>query len=370
VIVGGGAAGLAVAAALRREGISAPVLEAGDEVGSAWRARYERLHLHTPRLLSGLPGYRIPRRYGRWLPRDAVVDYLQAYSQRLELDVQVGSRVERIDPGDGDWLVRLPDEVLQAQHVVLATGYSNVPYLPPWPGADAYRGELLHSSAYRNARPFMGRDVLVVGSGNSGAEIAADLADAGAGRVRISVRTPPHITKRAPLGIPAQLIGIALMHLPLRLGASIQRTSRRLTIPDLSARGLPVPAESLGAQFARTGTIPILDVGFVEAVQSGRLEVVAAVEEFDGSEILLADGSRIQVEVVIAATGFRPGLEPLVQHLGVLDEHGLPRDDEPVPGLHFIGYRVTLGGMLRVIGIASRPLAHRIAAELASNRAA
>jgi putative flavoprotein involved in K+ transport len=371
VVVGGGAAGLAVAAALAREGVSALVLEAEPELGAAWRARYDRLHLHTPRRLSGLPGYPIPRRHGRWLPRDAVVEYLQDYAARQQLDVRLGSRAERIEPDAAKgWIVRTATNAFRARHVVLATGYSNVPHLPQWPGIEGYSEELLHSSRYANPEPFRARDVLVVGSGNSGAEIAADLAGGGAGRTRIAVRTPPHITKRAPLGIPAQLIGLALMRLPRNLGAAIQRTARRLTIPDLSDRGLPVPAESLGAQFARTGTIPILDVGFVDAVRDGRLEVVAAVAGFDGDDVLLADGSRIRPEVVIAATGFRPGLEQLVGHLGVLDPRGLPRDDEPAPGLHFIGYRVTLGGMLRMIGRASQPLARQIAAELAARRAA
>jgi putative flavoprotein involved in K+ transport len=161
-----------------------------------------------------------------------------------------------------------------------------------------------------------------------------------------------------------------LMHLPRSVGARIQRTARKLTIPDLSARGLPLPLESLGEQFVRSGTIPILDVGFVDAVKTGRLEVVAAVESFAAGEVVLADGNRIKPEVVIAATGFRPGLELLVGHLGVVDERGLPRDDNPLPGLHFIGYRVTLGGMLRVIGLLSQPLAKRIARELGQSRKA
>jgi putative flavoprotein involved in K+ transport len=370
VVIGGGAAGLAVAAMLRRERVQAVVLEAGTEVGAAWRARYDRLHLHTPRLLSGLPGHRIPRSHGRWLARDSVVDYLHDYARRHELEIRLGTRAQRIDPDGQGWSVQTSTGGFMAAHVVLATGYSNVPLLPAWGGLDGYRGELLHSSAYRNPQPFQGRDVLVVGSGNSGAEIAVDLVEGGAARVWIGIRTPPQITKRAPLGIPAQLIGIALMHLPRSVGARIQRTARKLTIPDLSARGLPLPVESLGEQFARSGTIPILDVGFVDAVRTGRLEVVAAVGSFEGADVVLADGSRIQPDVVIAATGFRPGLESLVGHLGVLDERGLPRTDNPLPGLHFIGFRVTLGGMLRVIGLLSQPLAKRIARELGETREA
>jgi putative flavoprotein involved in K+ transport len=180
--------------------------------------------------------------------------------------------------------------------------------------------------------------------------------------VRIAVRTPPQIAKRAALGIPTHLVGIALGKLPPSLGGRITMTLRRLTIPDLEPYGLPRPTETLAEQFGRTGTIPILDVGFVAAVRDGAVEVVRAVEGFAGDDVLLADGSRIQPEVVIAATGFRPGIEPLVYHLGVLDEHGLPRADEPKPGLHLFGYAATLGGTIRLLAQEAPRLADRVAA--------
>jgi putative flavoprotein involved in K+ transport len=360
-IVGGGAAGLATAAMLRREGVASVVLEAGDELGAAWRGRYDRLRLHTPRLLSCLPDHRIPRRHGRWVARDGVVDYLQEYAQVNELDVRLRTLVERIDSEGGSWLVSANGESLRAGRVVVATGFSRVPSLPDWPGVEGYGCELAHSAAYRNAEPYRGRDVLVVGTGNSGAEIAVDLAEGGAGRVAVAVRTPPHITRRDSLGIPAQALGITLGHLPPSLAGALAAGLRRVTIPDLEPYGLPRPTERLGAQFVRTGTIPILDVGFVDAVRSGRIAIVAAVSGFDGNDVLLVDGSRLRVDAVLAATGFSPGLEPLVGHLDVLDDRGLPRTDEPQAGLHFIGFRPTLGGMLRRVSIDSQALARRIA---------
>ena len=360
-IVGGGAAGVATAAMLRREGAPSVVLEAGDELGAAWRERYDRLHLHTPRLLSCLPGHRIPRRHGRWVARDGVVDYLQEYARVHELDVRLRTRVKRIDGEDGSWTLTANGESMGAEHVVVATGFSRVPRVPDWPGLESYGGELSHSAAYRNAEPFRGRDVLVVGTGNSGAEIAVDLAEGGAGRVALAVRTPPHITRRDSLGIPAQALGITLGHLPPNLAGALAAGLRRVTIPDLEPYGLPRPTERIGAQFIRTGTIPILDVGFVDAVRSGRIAIVAAVSGFDGGDVLLIDGSRARVDAVLAATGFSPGLEPLVGHLGVLDDRGLPQTDEPRAGLHFIGFRPTLGGMLRRVKLDSQALARRIA---------
>ena len=362
VVVGGGPAGLAAAAEARRRGLDVLLVEAGPALAHGWRLRYDRLHLHTPRFLSGLPGYPIPRRYGRWLSRDQLVEYLQEYARRLSLDVRCDTRVERVEHEDGAWVLETNGPPLRARQVVLATGFLTVPRLPEWPGRDGFRGELVHSGDYRTAEPYRGRDVLVVGSGNSGAEIAYDLATGGAARVRIAIRTPPQIAKRQALGIPTHVVGIALGKLPPRLGGRITSTLRRLTIPDLSHRGLPRPTETLGAQFARTGTIPILDVGFVAAVRDGRIEVVRAVEGFDGEDVLLAGGTRIRPEVVIAATGFRPGIEPLVGHLDALDEQGLPRSDEPRPGLHLFGYSATLGGTIRLLAQEAPRLAERLEA--------
>jgi putative flavoprotein involved in K+ transport len=366
VIVGAGSAGLATAALLKERGLSPVVLEAGPEPGAAWRDRYDRLRLHTPRLLSGLPGLRIPRRYGRWVARDDLIEYLHAYVDAHALDVRTGTTVERIDPGeDGSWLLRTPGGTIAAGSVVVATGYNGAPFVPEWPGRDAFPGELLHSSQYRNPEPFRNRDVLVVGAGNSGAEIAHDVADGGARSSRLSVRTPPQIVRRATAGVPAQLIGMAIKRMPPHWVDPISKTQRKLSIPDLAAQGLPRPEQGIRSAFVATGTTPILDVGIVDAVRRGRVQVVAAVEGFDGGDVVLADGSRIAPDAVIAATGFRAGLDGLVGHLGVLGPHGRPLEtDGPaaLPGLWFVGFVPTLGGQLREGSIAAGKVAAAVAA--------
>ena len=364
VIVGAGSAGLATAALLRREGLDPLVLEAGPEPGAAWRERYDRLRLHTPRLLSGLPGLRIPRRYGRWVRRDDLLAYFKQYAEAQGVEVRTGVRVERIDAG---WDLETSAGPLRAAAVIVATGYNGAPFIPDWPGRDAFTGELIHSSQYRNPAPYRGRDVLVVGAGNSGAEIATDVADGGASSSLLSVRMPPQIVRRATAGIPAQLIGIAIRHLPPDWVDPISIAQRRLSIPDLTAHGLPRPPHGIRTSFITTGTTPILDVGIVAAVRRGRVQIVAAVERLEADAVVLADGSRVSPDAVIAATGFRAGLEPLVGHLGVLGPRGLPTktDGEPVvPGLWFVGFTPTLGGQLREGSIAARRVAAAVAASL------
>jgi putative flavoprotein involved in K+ transport len=365
VIIGAGSAGLATAALLREHGIQSLVLEAGPGPGAAWRTRYDRLRLHTPRLLSGLPGLRIPRRYGRWVARDDLLEYFHAYAAHHRLDVRANTRVEQIMPDGAAWRLDTANGPLTARNVVVATGYNGAPFIPDWPGRESFTGTLIHSAQYANPSSFRGRDVLVVGTGNSGAEIAHDLIDGGAARSRISVRTPPQIVRRATAGIPAQLIGMAIKHLPPHWVDPISITQRKLSIPDLSAQGLPRPEVGVRTAFIATGTTPILDVGIVDAVKRGRVEVVAAVEALDGADVILADGSRIQPDAVIVATGFRAGLDELVGHLGVLGPRGLPieKDGPPaLPGLWFVGFTPTLGGQLREGSIAARKVAEQIAA--------
>jgi putative flavoprotein involved in K+ transport len=364
VVVGAGSAGLATAALLRRAGHEPLVLEAGPEPGAAWGDRYDRLRLHTPRLLSGLPGRRIPRRYGRWVARDDLRRYLRDYAESEGLEVRTNARVERIDPG---WRLESAAGPIEVETVVVATGYNGSPFVPDWPGRESFAGELLHSSEYRNPARYAGRDVLVVGAGNSGAEIAVDVAEGGAARSRLSVRTPPQIVRRATAGVPAQLIGMAVRRLPEVWVDPVSMALRRVSIPDLAPLGMPRPAVGVRTSFLATGTTPILDVGIVDAVRRGRVEVVAAVEAFDGADVVLADGSRVAPDAVIAATGFRAGLEPLVGHLGVLGTRGLPvrTDGEPaLPGLWFVGFVPTLGGQLRDGSIAARRVAAAVAASL------
>ena len=272
LVIGAGPAGLAVAASLGRRGIRAVVLERADDVGASWRRHYERLHLHTTRRWSGLPGYPIPRRFGRWVARADVVDYLEQYAAHHGIEVRTGVAVTRIArAGDGEWVVEAASgESFTAPTVVVATGYNHTPVPPRWPGVERFPGELVHASSYRNAAPYRGKDVLVVGAGNTGAEIAVDLTEGGASRVRLAIRTVPHIVKRSNLGWPAQGTGILVRHLPVPVVDRIASVTARLEVPDLSAYGLPRPTTGLYSRVME-GSVPLQDVGLIAGVQAGRI---------------------------------------------------------------------------------------------------
>ena len=366
-VIGAGPGGLAVAHALRERGVRAVVLEKSDRVAASWRGHYDRLRLHTTRRLSALPGLRIPRRFGRWVARDDVVRYLEKYAEHHELEIVTGVTVHRIErTGDGTgWLLRASGgRELTGAAVVVATGYNHTPRIPDWPGRETYEGEFLHAGAYRNAKPYAGRNVLVVGVGNTGAEIAVNLVEGGAARVRLAVRTVPHIVRRSTLGWPAQYSAVLVRRLPVRLVDLLARQQARL-LPDLSARGLPRPDTGLYSR-VRQGAIPVQDVGLVDAVRRGKVEVVAAVEAFEDGKVVLADGTRIAPDAVIAATGYTRGLEGLVGHLGVLDERGRPvvrggRTPARAPGLYFTGFTNPISGMLRELARDAGRIAKAVA---------
>lgn len=368
-VIGGGPGGLAVAASLRARGVRAVVLEKSDRVGASWRGHYDRLHLHTTRRWSALPGLRMPRRFGRWVGRDDVVRYLEKYTEHHGLEVVTGVEVTRIDrapDGSGDWqLTATGGRVLRGRAVVVATGFNHTPRIPDWPGRDTFTGELLHAARYRAPAPYADRDVLVVGIGNTGAEIAADLAEGGASQVRIAVRTVPHIVRRSTAGWPAQATGILVRRLPVRLVDRAGAVMCRIAVPDLAAQGLPRPDTGLYSR-VRQGAIPVQDVGLIDAVRTGAVTPVAAVASFDKDTVVLADGTRLTPDAVIAATGYDRALEPLLGHLDVLDGRGRPvahggRSPKGAPGLYFTGFTNPISGMLREMALDAERIAKRVA---------
>ena len=367
LVVGAGPAGLGTAAELQRRGIPVTVLERADVLAAPWRNRHDRLRLNTSRPFSQLPRLRLPRSAGMFPRRDHMVPYLEAYAAHYGLDVRLGTPVLRIDPVGPDddgfqphpgWTVRAPGGELVASDVVVATGLLQVPFIPDWPGRSLFPGDLVHAAAYRNPAGFQGRDVLVVGAGCSGMEIAAELADGGARRVRLAVRTPPNILLRSIGGLPGDPAAMLLLRVPPRVADAQMALLRRLAVGDLTGHGLPAPAEGPFQRLARTGEAPaVVDRDVLTAIRAGRLEVVAGVTALDERGARLADGNRADVDTVIAATGYRTGLAPLVGHLGVLDDRGRPfgaAAGQTPAGLWFIGFRAGPGQIGAVGGQARR----------------
>jgi putative flavoprotein involved in K+ transport len=367
-IVGGGASGLSAAAALKRRGLNAIVFDKDDRIGGTWSRRYERLCLHTVRRFSGLAHYPLPRAYPRYVPKNLYAEYLQHYARHFELDVRLSQPVRKVRQLDDSmlWEVVTNGATWQSGVVIVATGHYNERLLPGWPGAEDYGGRLLHSAEYNSGATFAGQRALVIGIGNSGAEIATDLAEQGASSVAISVRTSPPIMPRDLFGVvPVQLFGIALTPVPVprlldRAGAVV----RRIGTGDLGRFGLGEAA--WGPFTARRPAV--IDVGFLDNLKQGRIQVRPDVSRFTKSGVVFADGVEDDFEVVIAATGFDTGLERLLDIPGAVGEDSAPRfrsgRPTPFPGLYFIGFDETVRGHLFEARRESKRLARSVAGYL------
>lgn len=359
VIIGGGASGLTCAAMLHRRGINSMILERSDSVASSWRTRPDNLRLTGGRRASTLPLSKFPHTTGTFPTRLELIDYLEQYAETQKLNVHTEVEARRIDREDGKWRIDTSSGPLGARNVVVATGLFAVPHVPDWPGSELAAAGLIHSSSYRNPTPFIGRDVLIIGAGTTAMEIAGELDAAGAQSIRMAVRTPPNIVPRIIGALP----GVKLMlRLPARIGDAQMRMIRRISIGDLTEFGLPIPPDGPFKLLKQRHTDPgIIDTATLRAIRSRRIAIVPTVEALDDGGAFLADGSYIKVDNIIAATGFRPGLESLVGHLGVLNERGDPSVDvhRKYPGLYFSGFE-SVPGQLAFCGSSARRITKAI----------
>lgn len=365
-IIGAGPSGLATAAELGRRGVRATILESSAHLAAGWRYQYDHLRLHTARELSNLPGMPIPRSYGRWVARDDMVRYLEEYAYRNELDIRLNTPVEHVrrsGRGGSDWQLDTPERILTASAVVIATGRNHTPHLPDWPGAETFPGSLVHSARYQNPAPYEGRSVLVVGAGNSGAEIAVALAHHGASRVWWSVRTPPNIIP--PAADRWQRMGILVDKLPTPAADLLTTTFERACLPDLTDHGLPRASEGLYTRARRDELNPVHDRGLVEAIRRNEVQPVTSVASIDGPRVRLTDRSRIRPDSIITATGYDTDLEKLLGPAPLLDPRGLPtvrgsRNSPDAPNLYFVGFTNHPSGHLRYAGLEARAVARTV----------
>jgi indole-3-pyruvate monooxygenase len=362
VVVGAGPAGLASAASLKERGVDAVVLEAGPALAASWHNHYRRLHLHTDKRHSGLPGLPFPAEVPRYPSREQVVAYLEQYARHFAIAPRTGEPVQRIAVA-GATDDRLVVDSARARYrtpvVVVATGTNRVANPDRLPEQDRFRGEILHSGRYLDGAPFAGRRVLVVGAGNTGAEIALDLVEHGA-MPTLAVRTPVNVVPRDFLGMPMQVTSIRMRRFPVALVDRIGRIVSRLVFGNLARHGLLRPALGPLSSIKVRGRIPLIDVGTVAAIKRGAITVKPALARFTESGAVFADGSELPFDAVVLATGYRPGLADIVAVPGALDDDGYPRDWKgggAHPGLYFVGYEDVSTGLLREIALQAQAVA-------------
>ncbi|SFL92851.1 ArsO family NAD(P)H-dependent flavin-containing monooxygenase [Streptomyces pini] len=341
VVVGGGQAGLAVGYHLRRQGLDFTVLDAQEAPGGAWRHTWDSLRLFSPAAYSSLPGWPMPAQPGEAYPEAAhVVGYLADYEKRYSLPVLRGVRVRtvrrdgaflRAETGEGAW---------RARAVVSATGTWWRPFLPAVPGHEAFRGRQSHTTGYRNPGQFAGRRVIVVGGGNSGAQIAADLALAGVDLTWVTARPPSFLAD--------DIDGRALFD---------AATARRRALDE--GRADTGGVASLGDIVA----VPPVR----EARDAGLLKASPMFARLTADGVAWADGTTAGADAVVWCTGFRPALSHL-SPLALRGTRGRIATDgtraTAEPRLHLLGYGDWTGpasATLIGVGRPAREAARQIA---------
>lgn len=368
VVIGAGPAGLATAVSLAQRGMQARVIDAAADVGASWRAHYDRLHLHTQKGWSAMPGMRFPPATPRYPSRRQMVDYLEAYARRFRIEPDFGQQVLEITAADRGWAaLTASGRAYRAEHLVLATGANRCPRMPALQGQDRFSGIVMHSRAYRNAAPFSGQRVLVVGFGNTGAEIALDLALAGVS-VALSVRSPQNVVYRDVLGVPVHLVALLLSRLPAPWADTVSSLLRDLTVGSLQPWGIQTPALSPMRQVRDSGRAPLIDAGTVACIRRGQIAVHPGIARFLEHGLTFADGVEAAFDAVIFATGYQPQLETLFPgQPPALDRDGLPVQDIGAgvhAGLYFVGFDTrSPEGMLRRIALQAQRAAGVIHAQ-------
>ena len=344
VVIGGGQAGLAIGYFLAKQRRDFVILDTHERIGDAWRLRWDSLRLFTPAKYDGLPGMAFPGDRLGFPTKDEVADYLEAYAARFQLPVQTGVRVDRVRLEDGCFIATADGHRWESNNVVLTTGGQHTPRVPEFAARLAPDIVHVHSSGYRNPAQLPAGPTLVVGVGNSGAEIAREL-----------IQTHP-----------TSLAGTAAGELPIRHG----RTAARFALPVVRFLGLhvlnlrtPLGRQALATLGAHAD--PLIRTKVRDLADAGVCLVPRVTGVRDGRPVL-ADGRVCEVSSLIWCTGYRNEFDWV--EVPAFDEEGRPRHDRgvvrSVPGLYVLGQELlfaavsaTLPGIGRDAAYLARQLA-------------
>ncbi|TWH25024.1 flavin-containing monooxygenase [Rhodococcus rhodochrous] len=337
VVIGAGHSGLGLAAHLKTLGVRALVVDRNARIGDNWRSRYDSLVLHDPVWANHLPFLPFPPTWPVFTPKGRMGDWLELYARALELNVRTGTTVtsSTYDVSTGTWELELDScgqvHTVRPRHVVLATGLSGTePRVPEFEGTDLFRGEILHSGRYRTEPARAGTSVVVIGTGNSGHDIAQDLYLSGAnvtlvqrgptyvvgGTTVVDVMLEPAYGEDSPPTEISDLVGASFPRFDrsacegLRAAVALMAERDRPLLDGLTTRGFRhnLGDDDMGAMnlfLTRNGGYYI-DVGASRLIADGEIELVAGtIERFTPDALRMSDGRRIPADTVVLATGFR-----------------------------------------------------------------
>lgn len=305
VVIGAGQSGLAAADVLTERSVPTLVLEAGDRPAGCWPSYYDSLRLFSPAAFSSMPGMPFPGDPDRYPHRDEVADYLERYAAEIPVEIQTNTRVTTVRQEDREFVIATADgRQLRAAGIVAASGSFSNPYRPRFRGQDSFTGELVHVADYRNPAPYAGTRVVVVGAGDSAAQVANELA---------------------PVADVTVVVRHSLRFIPQRIGG-------RDVHYWLGQTGFDsLPAAWLAKISA--GSLITDSVGFQQTLNDGLLDVRPMFIALEGDEVVWSEDDLERVDAIILATGYRPSLDYL-RELGAIDPFGVPLHSGGVSTTH------------------------------------
>ncbi len=369
IVIGAGLSGLAAASELCARNIPVTILEASNRVADPWRTRHPKLRLNVHRHFIRLPGNQGIGGTDTFLRRDSVVDYLTEYAGELGTDIHFETNVISVRREGDVWHLGTNKGDYSCEHLIVATGRERLPDMPAWPGMDDFGGKVIHAADFADPSDYDGKNVLVIGAGNSGTDVLNHLSRSNPAQVWVSVRHGPAILPSRIFGFPLHRLANLFAQFPRWSLDPIFAVMQRLFFGDLRRHGLRRHATGGGSRMLKDGVTIALDNGFVAALKAGRFEAVSETVGFSSFAVELACGREVNPDVVICATGYRAGLVDLFGHLGALDSKGYPlcpmgQQDPKNSGLWFTGYGILFLGFFHAAGISANRIATRIAAQM------
>ncbi|KAL0889111.1 hypothetical protein Bca101_013094 [Brassica carinata] len=341
VIIGAGPSGLATAACLRDEGVPFVVLERAECIASLWQKRtYDRLKLHLPKKVCQLPKMPFPEDYPEYPTKRQFIDYLESYATRFNINPQFNECVEsaRYDKTSGLWRIKTSSSSAASgsemeyicRWLVVATGENAERVVPEIDGLTTeFNGEVIHSCEYKSGEKYRGKRVLVVGCGNSGMEVSLDLANHDANPSMV-VRSSVHVLPREVLGKSSFEITMMLMKwLPLWLVDKLLLILAWLILGNLTKYGLKRPKMGPMELKVVTGKTPVLDIGAMEKIRSGQVDIVPGIKRFSRNHVELVDGQILDLDAVVLATGYRSNVPSWLQESDMFSKNGFPKSPFP-----------------------------------------
>ena len=360
LIVGAGPAGLAMAGRLTKSGIDFDIVEKENCVGFMWSKHYDRLHLHTVKNMSALPYFPFPEYYPTFVSKNDLFSYYQDYAKHFNIKPSFGESLVSVTKDEKGWHVKTNKKNSIYQSIIFATGINRVPNYPKIKELENYEGISIHSREYKNPSPFKGKKTLVVGMGNTGAEIALDLAQNNV-ETYISVRSEVNIVPLTLMGNPTQETAQKLAKLPNSIADAISNVVQKIAIGNLEKHGIKTPKLSPSAQLRETGKTPVIDLGTVSQIKKGNIKIVGDVESVASHTLRFKDGTIESFEAIIFATGYNSKLEEFVPNISpMLDAYGNPKSEigeKEYAGLYFLGFdNFKPGGILGAINEGSKAI--------------